>query len=104
MNKPSAIRFSHEFFPHRDDNMQPKLWWAVGQLERLDPLFFSMTYAALGSAQQVSIESAITMHHESPVAVAEKFYDAGIRRFVALRGDPVAEATADSRLSPGKGF
>jgi len=113
MSKPSAIRFSYEFFPPRDDNMQRKLWRAVGQLERLDPLFFSMTYGALGSAQQVSIDSAITMHHESPVAVAahmtcanagrrqiedvaEKFHGAGIRRFVALRGDPVDEVTSDS--------
>jgi len=84
--------------------MVRKLWRSVGQLERLDPLFFSMTYGALGSAQKVSIDSAIEMHQESPVAVAahltcanasafqieqvaKQYYEAGIRRFVALRGD-----------------
>ncbi len=86
--------------------MVRKLWRSVGQLERLNPLFFSMTYGALGSAQKVSIDSAIEMHQESPVAVAahltcanasadqieqvaKQYYDSGIRRFVALRGDAV---------------
>jgi len=84
--------------------MVRKLWRSVGQLERLNPLFFSMTYGALGSAQKVSIDSAIAMHQESPVAVAahltcanasarrieqvaKQYYESGIRRFVALRGD-----------------
>ncbi len=86
----------------------------MGQLERLQPEFFSMTYGALGSAQQVSVDSAIAMHRESPVPVAAHltcadadagqvmqvaggFRAAGIRRIVALRGDAVgdsAEATA----------
>ncbi len=99
-------RLSYEFFPPRNENMLRRLWRTVGQLERLDPLFFSMTYGALGSAQQVSIESAIALQQESPVAlaahltcanasaakidaVAKLYYDAGIRRFVALRGDAV---------------
>lgn len=102
----TTARFSYEFFPPRNDNMLRRLWRSVGQLERLDPLFFSMTYGALGSAQQVSIDSAIAMQQESPVAlaahltcanadadeidaVARQYYDAGIRRFVALRGDAV---------------
>ena len=86
--------------------MVRKLWRSVGQLERLNPLFFSMTYGALGSAQKVSIDSAIGMQQESPVAVAahltaanasahqvervaKQYYESGIRRFVALRGDAV---------------
>jgi methylenetetrahydrofolate reductase (NADPH) len=90
--------------------MVRRLWRTAGQLERLDPLFFSMTYGALGSTQQVSIDTAIAMHRESPVAVAahltcadadaaqidqvaQQFYDAGIRRIVALRGDAVGDAT-----------
>lgn len=105
--KPS-INFSYEFFPPRSEQMQRRLWRAVGQLERLRPFFFSMTYGALGSAQEVSIDSAISMHRDSPVAVAahltcsnasrrqvhavaRQFYAAGIRRFVALRGDSVEQ-------------
>lgn len=104
MNDISSIRFSYEFFPPRSESMQSRLWRAIGQLERLRPLFFSMTYGAQGSAQQVSIDTALAMHRESPVplaahltchdasrgevdAVARRFFDAGIRRIVALRGD-----------------
>jgi len=106
MKTAQTVRSSYEFFPPTNDNMVRKLWRSAGQLERLDPLFFSMTYGALGSAQKVSIESAIEMHEESPVAVAahltcanasahqiervaKQYYDSGIRRFVALRGDAV---------------
>ncbi len=97
--------------------MTRRLWRAVGQLERLHPLFFSMTYGALGSTQKVSIESAIALHRESPVAVAahltcadatarqieqvaQQFYDAGIRRIVALRGD----AASDTKREPLYGY
>lgn len=95
---------SYEFFPPRTPVMERRLWRAMGQLERLRPAFFSMTYGALGSAQQVSIDSAIAMQRESPVAVAahltcadasrvqvekiaQDYYDVGVRRIVALRGD-----------------
>jgi methylenetetrahydrofolate reductase (NADPH) len=113
MNTAATTRFSYEFFPPRNDNMVRKLWRSVGQLERLDPLFFSMTYGALGSAQKVSIDSAIEMHQESPVpvaahltcadasasqidGVAKQFYDSGIRRIVALRGDAASDASGKS--------
>ena len=33
----------------------------MGQLEHLDPLFYSMTYGALGSAQQVSVDTALKL-------------------------------------------
>ena len=90
--------------------MQYRLWRAMGQLERLNPEFFSMTYGALGSAQQVSVDTAISMHKESPIpvaahlthadsnakdlaAVVQQLKGAGINQLVALRGD----ATGDSQ-------
>ena len=105
-------RFSYEFFPPRTAKMTRRLWRAVGQLERLSPQFFSMTYGALGSTQQISIEAALAMHEESPVpiaahltcaeatrdeidAVAQKLHLAGIHRIVALRGD--SDATSQSK-------
>ena len=101
-------KFSYEFFPPRSLPMERRLWRAMGQLERLNPEFFSMTYGALGSAQQVSIDTAISMHKESPTpvaahlthadsnvkdleAVVQQYKDSGINRIVALRGDATGE-------------
>jgi methylenetetrahydrofolate reductase (NADPH) len=117
MSQSQPISFSYEFFPPRSEKMERRLWRSVGQLERLGPKFFSMTYGALGSAQQASIDFAIAIHQESPVpvaahltcanasrsqidAVAQQIYDSGIRRIVALRGD-----AADSQTAvPGSGY
>jgi methylenetetrahydrofolate reductase (NADPH) len=110
MSHLSEVKFSYEFFPPRSSEMERRLWRAMGQLERLQPEFFSMTYGALGSAQQVSVDSALAMQRESPVAVAahltcanadceqvlsvaQGFHRAGIRRIVALRGDAVDDST-----------
>jgi 5,10-methylenetetrahydrofolate reductase len=70
MNNQPKTSFSYEFFPPRSVQMQRRLWRAIGQLERLRPSFFSMTYGALGSAQNVSIDTAIAMYRDSPVEVA----------------------------------
>lgn len=100
----SPPQFSYEFFPPRSSVMEHRLWRAMGQLERLDPLFYSMTYGALGSAQQISVQTAMSMQRESPIRVAahltaadatrgtvekvtEELYAGGIRSIVALRGD-----------------
>ncbi len=101
-------KLSYEFFPPRSLQMQRRFWRAIGQLERLKPEFFSMTYGALGSAKQISIDTAIAMHGETPIptaahltcadsgveeieSVARQFSEAGIRRIVALRGDATGE-------------
>lgn len=99
-------KLSYEFFPPRNLPMQRRFWRAIGQLERLKPEFFSMTYGALGSAKQISIDTAIAMHGETPIptaahltcadssveeieSVARQFKQTGIKRIVALRGDAV---------------
>jgi len=104
MTQDLVPKLSYEFFPPRNLPMQRRLWRAIGQLERLNPEFFSMTYGALGSAKQISIDTALEMHQESPIPVAahltcangrtadiqtilKQFDEAGIRRIVALRGD-----------------
>jgi methylenetetrahydrofolate reductase (NADPH) len=109
MSHSSNVKFSYEFFPPRSAVMERRLWRAIGQLERLKPEFFSMTYGALGSAQQDSVDTALSMHSESPVEVAahltcantesekimrvaKQLHSAGIRRIVALRGDAVEGA------------
>jgi methylenetetrahydrofolate reductase (NADPH) len=110
MNTSTGVKFSYEFFPPRSAEMERRLWRAMGQLERLQPEFFSMTYGALGSAQQVSVDSAVAMQRESPVAVAAHLTCAdanpdqvlevargyraeGLQRIVALRGDAAAGST-----------
>jgi methylenetetrahydrofolate reductase (NADPH) len=109
MEQVTRPRFSYEFFPPRTAEMERRLWRAMGQLERLQPEFFSMTYGALGSAQQISVDTALAMQRESPVAVAAhltcanadsarvlevagEFHRTGIRRIVALRGDALDDA------------
>ena len=99
-----APAFSYEFFPPRSVAMQRRFWRALGQLERLKPEFFSMTYGALGSAKQVSVDTALAMQDETPIpvaahltcadssaeqteALAREFNQAGLKRIVALRGD-----------------
>lgn len=99
-----ALTFSYEFFPPRTEAMNRRLWRAIGQLERLNPEFFSMTYGALGSTQEISVDTAIAMRSDSPVpvaahltaadasreqvdAVARNFHQAGFDHIVALRGD-----------------
>jgi methylenetetrahydrofolate reductase (NADPH) len=111
MNQSTEVKFSYEFFPPRTSEMERRLWRAMGQLERLQPEFYSMTYGALGSAQQVSVDTALAMRAESPVEVAahltcanadagqvlevaSEFHAAGIRRIVALRGDAVDDVHA----------
>ena len=112
--RSQSIQFSYEFFPPRTATMTRRLWRAVGQLERLDPGFFSMTYGALGSTRQISIDAAVAMHEESPVpiaahlacaeatrdeinAIAQNLHLSGIERIVALRGD--SNTTTESASS-----
>ena len=115
MTNGQTLKFSYEFFPPRTSAMTRRLWRAVGQLERLNPEFFSMTYGALGSDQRISVESAIALHEESPVpaaahltcagatrdeidSVARKLHRAGFNRIVALRGDSA------NQPSPGNAY
>ncbi|MGB1310418.1 MAG: methylenetetrahydrofolate reductase [Leucothrix sp.] len=104
---------SFEFFPARSPEMVQSLWRCMGQLELLNPAYFSMTYGALGSARESSINAIETMLHQSvPVAahltatghtqqhmldLAQKFSDDGVQRIVALRGDadPIEGSISD---------
>ncbi|MEM7206354.1 MAG: methylenetetrahydrofolate reductase [Pseudomonadota bacterium] len=79
--KKTALSF--EFFPPRSDKMTRRLWCAIGQLELLDPEFFSVTYGALGSAIDGRLRD---------------LYGKGIRRVLALRGD-CDDDNANERLA-----
>jgi len=108
--------FSFEFFPPRSEQGQRRFWRTVGNLETFDPSFFSITYGALGTAQEASIDAVLAAageghtpiaahltHEGSTIAeinsVAEKFAAAGVSRIVALRGD----AREDAELARQRG-
>lgn len=100
----SASRFSYEFFPPRKPEQQRRFWRTVGCLETLKPKFFSVTYGALGSASEASMEIVKDLLAESQTPVAahltcagftetamqaqlDRLSDLGIKHIVALRGD-----------------
>lgn len=95
---------SFEFFPPKTPKMERTLWRNIGQLEMLKPAFFSVTYGALGSERDHSLETVFNMQRECHVPVAahltaaghtresllelaQRFNENGVKRIVALRGD-----------------
>ncbi|MBP0463769.1 methylenetetrahydrofolate reductase [NAD(P)H] [Roseomonas sp. PWR1] len=103
-------RLSFEFFPPKNDKLEEQLWACIRRLEPLAPRFVSVTYGAGGSTQErthatvsrlVSDTSLTPAAHltcvaatrEEVDAVARRYWDAGVRHIVALRGDPPAGAS-----------
>jgi methylenetetrahydrofolate reductase (NADPH) len=99
------IRVSFEFFPPRSDEMEARLWDTVRRLDQLRPEFVSVTYGAGGSTRERTartVRRILTDSRLTPAAhitcidasqqtidhVIAEFAGMGVRRFVALRGDP----------------
>lgn len=104
-NIGSKIRVSFEFFPPKNDEMETKLWETVTRLAPLSPDFVSVTYGAGGSTRERTGRTVKRMIDETaltPAAhmtcvdasraqvdqVIAEFAGFGVKRFVALRGDP----------------
>jgi methylenetetrahydrofolate reductase (NADPH) len=85
------------------------LWQAIKRLEPLQPAFVSVTYGAGGSTRQLTHETVTRVLRETslkPAAhltcvgasraeideVARRYWEAGIRHIVALRGDAPPES------------
>ena len=108
-----ALRFSgmanlgvsFEFFPPKTEEMERTLWKSILRLAPVEPDFVSVTYGAGGGARdrthatvrRILEETALTpAAHLTCVAatrdevddVARAYREAGVRRIVALRGDP----------------
>ena len=100
---PVAVSF--EFFPPKTEKMQQSLWDSVRRLAPLAPSFVSVTYGAGGSTRERTHDTVTRIARETclkPAAhltcvgasqgevddVARRYWDAGIRHIVALRGDP----------------
>jgi methylenetetrahydrofolate reductase (NADPH) len=96
---------SFEFFPPKTAEMEGKLWSAIRRLESLGPSFVSVTYGAGGTTRQrthATVERLLADTSLTPAAhltcvgarrheidaVARRYWAAGVRHLVALRGDP----------------
>jgi methylenetetrahydrofolate reductase (NADPH) len=105
---------SFEFFPPKTEKMEETLWDSIQTLAPLGPRFVSVTYGAGGStrerthntvariARETSIPAAahltcVEATKEEIDAVADAYWDAGVRHIVALRGDPPRQG---ERFSP----
>jgi len=101
---------SFEFFPPKTPEMAAKLWETVKRLEPLGPRFVSVTYGAGGSTRERTHGTVLRIRRETglePAAhltcigadraeiddIARRYWEAGIRHLVALRGD----------VAPGEG-
>ncbi len=100
---PPAISF--EFFPPKTEALETQLWAAIRRLEPLSPAFVSVTYGAGGSTRERTHNTVVKLVQETsltPAAhltcvgasrgevdeVARRYWDAGVKHIVALRGDP----------------
>lgn len=95
--------FSFELFPPQTPEGVEKLRLTRQQLARFNPKFFSVTFGAGGSTRERTLETVLEIQTEGHVvaphlscigstqqnirAILEKYYEAGIRHIVALRGD-----------------
>jgi len=103
----SAPKVSFEFFPPKSPEMEQKLWDSVRRLEPLNPSYVSVTYGAGGSTRERTHEIVRKMAAETTLKpaghitcvaatkpeidrVLQDYWDAGVKRIVALRGDPTA--------------
>lgn len=100
---------SFELYPPRNPDAAPKLWATIQQLASVRPDFVSVTYGASGKTRQTTRALVRRLLRETslnPIAhltcvgtskaetttIVEEFLDEGVRSFLALRGDPPADA------------
>jgi len=103
------IAVSFEFFPPKTEAMDVQLWDAISALAPLDPAFVSVTYGAGGSTRERTHATVARLVRETaliPAAhltcvgasrgeigeIADRYWEAGVRHIVALRGDPPPSA------------
>ncbi len=100
----SAPRLSFEVFPPSEPSAEEGLWQAAASLSALQPDFISVTYGAAGSSRERTRQCVAELMARTRLPVAphlscagvdrdtlrglvRSYWDAGVRRVVALRGD-----------------
>lgn len=121
MTEASSARpfeYSFEFFPPKSEQAAAGWWRAVEALSAYDPAFVSVTYGAGASSQAPTYDAVKRLIDETDLVAAShltvvkatsdevddvirKFRDAGVRRFVALRGDAPDGVGSPYRPYPG---
>jgi methylenetetrahydrofolate reductase (NADPH) len=98
-------KISFEFFPPKTEEMDRHLWQTIRRLAPLAPNFVSVTYGAGGSTRErthATIARILAETRLTPAAhltcvgasrgdiddIVGRYYAAGVRHIVALRGDP----------------
>jgi methylenetetrahydrofolate reductase (NADPH) len=98
---------SFEFFPPKNAEMEERLWQTVTRLAPLGPRFVSVTYGAGGTTRERTHATVRRLRQETALepaahltcvgasraeidAIAQTYWQAGIRHLVALRGDAPA--------------
>lgn len=98
------FQVSFEFFPPKSAEMEETLWRSITRLAPLQPRFVSVTYGAGGSTRERTHNTVRRILQETPLvpaahltcvaatreeidAVADDYWNAGVRHVVALRGD-----------------
>jgi methylenetetrahydrofolate reductase (NADPH) len=101
---PRDVRVSFEFFPPRTEAMQETLWASILRLAALQPAYVSVTYGAGGSTRERTHATVVRILRETCLrpaahltcvgasrhevdAIARRYWQAGVRHIVALRGD-----------------
>jgi methylenetetrahydrofolate reductase (NADPH) len=113
-------RISFEFFPPKTPEMEERLWEVIKRVEPLGPRFVSVTYGAGGSTRERTHHTVRRIRQETALepaahltcvaatraeidAVAQQYWDAGIRHIVALRGDPPGGMGSGETYAPHPG-
>lgn len=106
-NLGGGVEFSFEFFPPGSPAMANMLRDTIDRLRRFQPRFVSVTYGTGRNSRDATLATLVEIARRSrlPVAghltcvgasrrsvnaVAQSYWESGIRHVVALRGDPPA--------------
>ena len=99
-----GINVSFEFFPPKTEQMEQTLWKSVERLAPLNPAYMSVTYGANSGERDRTHDVVKRIQNETGISaaphltcvdaskeelqqIAKDYWDCGIRRIVALRGD-----------------